>query len=193
MLLLSAYGANAHDANPLRMAELHLERSGLPFHIVRPNWFMQNFNSYWIKDVKAGLIQLPVADARTSFIDARDIAASAAALLLGEAHLNRAFDLTGSDALTHAQVAGILSETLETSIGFEDIEPARMLSKLLEAGLPEAYAHFLVMILGAVREGHAAGVTDAVHTITGRAPISFAQYARDYRASLKSDYLPAAG
>ncbi len=184
VVLLSAFGANSADTNPLRMAELHLERSGVPYNIVRPNWFMQNFNSYWIEGiVKAGAIELPVGDARTSFIDARDIAASAAALLLGDAHQNQAFDLTGGESLTHAQVAAMLTEATGSQVRFEDITPARMLQQLLGAGLPEPYAQFLVVILGALKEGHAAPITDAVETITGRAPIRFAQYARDYKSA----------
>lgn len=184
VVMLSAFGANSADTNPLRMAELQLERSGVPYNIVRPNWFMQNFNSYWIEGIlKAGAIELPVGDARTSFIDARDIAASAAALLLGDAHQNQAFDLTGGEALTHAQVAAILTEATGSPIRFENITPAQMLQQLMGAGLPEPYAQFLVVILGVLKEGHAAPVTDAVETITGRAPIRFAQYARDYKSA----------
>lgn len=182
VVLLSAMGANAVESSPLRQAELHLERSGVPYNIVRPNWFMQNFNSYWIEGIlKANAILLPVADARTSFIDARDIAASVAALLQGDALANRDFDLTGSESLTHAEAAGILSEVTGKAIYFENISPAQMLDNLLKAGLPREYSEFLVEILGFLREGYAERVTNAVEEITGRAPIRFEQYARDYR------------
>ncbi|MES2935902.1 MAG: NAD(P)H-binding protein [Pseudomonadota bacterium] len=184
VVLQTAMGTNSADANPMRIAELQLERSGVSYNILRPNWFMQNFNSYWIEGIlTAGAIRLPVSDARTSFIDARDIAASAAALLLGDAHRNQAFDLTGAEPLTHTQVAAMLSETTGKAIRFEDITPAQMLQQLLDAGLPEPYAQFLVVILGVMKEGHAARITDAVETITGRAPIRFAQYVRDYQSA----------
>jgi uncharacterized protein YbjT (DUF2867 family) len=48
VLLLSAMGANADDSIPLRRAELHLERSGLTWNVIRPNWFMQNFHTFWL-------------------------------------------------------------------------------------------------------------------------------------------------
>ena len=41
VLMLSAMGANADDSIPLRRAELYLERSGLAWNVIRPNWFMQ--------------------------------------------------------------------------------------------------------------------------------------------------------
>lgn len=33
---------------PFRKLELELENSGLKYNIIRPNWFMQNFQTYWI-------------------------------------------------------------------------------------------------------------------------------------------------
>lgn len=54
---------------------------------------------------------------------------------------------------------------------------------LLKAGMPVAYTELLLMILGFLKQGAAERTTDAVETITGRAPIRFAQYANDYRAS----------
>lgn len=184
IVLLSALGADVAETNPLRKAELLVEQSGLPYNVLRPNWFMQNFNSYWIEGIlKEQAIKVPVGDARTSFIDARDIAASAAALLTEGEHANRTFELTGSESLTHAEAAALLSSATGSAIRFEDIAPAQMLDQLLAAGLPRPYAEFLIVILGALKEGYAARTTDAVKLITGRAPIRFAQYAQDYRAA----------
>jgi uncharacterized protein YbjT (DUF2867 family) len=82
---------------PLRKAERHLEASGLAYNVIRPNWFMQNFNTFWLHGIQtAGQIFLPVGQAKGSFIDARDIAAVAAVLLTSDAFDNRDFDLTGA-------------------------------------------------------------------------------------------------
>lgn len=182
VVLMSAIGVDADDAIPLRQAELHLARSGLRYNVIRPNWFMQNFNSYWIEGIlKAGTVALPVGDARTSFIDARDIAACAAALLLSDSFDNQSFVLTGAQALTHAEAAAILSRVTGKAVGFRDITPEENLAQLLRAGLPQPYAEFLNGILGVLKLGYVAPVTDSVERLTGRAPISFAQYAQDYR------------
>jgi hypothetical protein len=53
---------------------------------------------------------------------------------------------------------------------------------LLAAGLPAAYAEFLLVILGFFKAGYSERVTDAVQAVTGRPPIRFAQYAQDHRA-----------
>ncbi len=184
VVLMSAMGANADDHAPLRKAERHLEASGLPFNIIRPNWFMQNFNTFWLQGiVSAGQILLPVGKAKGSFIDARDIAAVAARLLTSDALANRDFDLTGPQALDHDEVAEILSRSSGRPIRFADITPEAMLQGLKSAGLPADYAEFLVTILGYFKAGYAERITDAVQQITGSAPRTLEQYARDYRAS----------
>lgn len=184
VVLMSAMGANADPAAPLRQAELHLERSGLGWNVIRPNWFMQNFNTFWLHGINTqNKILLPVGQAKGSFIDARDIAAVAAELLSGDTFTGRDFDLTGGRALDHDEVAAILSRETGRTITFQDIPPAAMLDGLLSAGLPRPYAEFLVLILGFFKAGYAERTTDAVQAITGRAPRTIEQYAKDYRGA----------
>ena len=171
----------------MRQAELALERSGLAWNVIRPNWFMQNFHTFWLHGiVTQQAIRLPVGDARTSFIDARDIAAVAAALLVRRDLDNQAFDLTGGEALTHAEVAALLSTALGRAIRFDDITPEEMRPGLLAAGLPADYTEFLLLILSFLKLGFAARTTPHVEAITGKRPRTFAQYAHDYRASYPS-------
>jgi uncharacterized protein YbjT (DUF2867 family) len=184
LVLMTAMGANADEAAPLRKAEVHLINSGLAYNIIRPNWFMQNFNTFWIQGIlEHGKIFLPVAQAKGSFIDARDIAAVAAQLLSSSNLENQEFDLTGGVALDHDQVAKVLSVETGKSIAFEDIPPDALRSGLLQAGVPAPYAEFLLLILSYFKAGYSERTTDAVQTILGRAPGTLEQYVKDYRAS----------
>ncbi|HRD95790.1 MAG TPA: SDR family oxidoreductase [Rubrivivax sp.] len=184
VVLMTAMGANADENAPMRKAERRLETSGIAYNIIRPNWFMQNFNTFWLQGIRsAGQILLPVGAAKGSFIDARDIAAVAARLLSSDEFVNRDFDLTGARALDHAEVAAILTQATGKSIGFTDITPEAMLHGLLGAGLPRDYSEFLVLILGYFKAGYAERTTDAVQRITGQAPRCIEQYAKDYRTS----------
>ena len=184
VVLLSAMGANADPSTPLRQAELHLEQSGLAWNTLRPNWFMQNFHTFWLPGIQAtGNILLPLGNAKGSFIDTRDIAAVAAALLTGDAWRNQDFDLTGPEALDHDQVARILSDAAGRPIGYQDIPPEAMRSALLGAGLPADYTDFMLLILGYFKAGYSERTTNAVQQITGRAPRTLAQYAADHRSA----------
>jgi uncharacterized protein YbjT (DUF2867 family) len=177
-------GANADESAPLRRAERHLEASGIAYNIIRPNWFMQNFQTFWIQSILAqGQILLPTGSAKGSFIDARDIAAVAAVLLTSAAFDNQDFDLTGGEAINHDEVATILSHESARTITYVDIPSDTMRAPLLQAGLPPDYAEFMLLILSFFKAGYAERTTDAVRTITGAEPRRFAQYAHDNRAA----------
>lgn len=184
VVLMTAMGANADENSPMRKVERRLEASGLDFNIIRPNWFMQNFNTVWLHGIRAaGKIFLPVGSAKASFIDARDIAAVAAKLLTIKSFANGDFDLTGPQAVDLTEAAAVLTRVTGKTVAFADISPDAMLEGLLAAGLPKDYAEFLVLILGYFKAGYAERTTDVVQQITGRAPRTIEQYANDYRAS----------
>ncbi|MGJ7542403.1 SDR family oxidoreductase [Variovorax sp. LT1R16] len=183
VLMLSALGADTDDSIPMRRAEIHLEQSGLAWNVIRPNWFMQNFHTFWLHGIQSqGQILLPTGNAKGSFIDARDIAAVAAKLLSSDELVNAAHDLTGSESLDHTQVAAILSKAAGRTIGYTDVPEDAMRQGLLSAGLPADYAEFLLSILGMFKAGLADRITDTVRQITGHDPIRMEQYAQDFKA-----------
>lgn len=182
VVLMTALGANADETSPFRRAEIELEKSGLNYNIIRPNWFMQNFNTFWIKGIlEQDQLLLPAGDAKTSFIDARDIAAVAAKLLISDQFDRQAFDLTGPESIDHAYVASILSEFAKRRIEYKNITPQAFKQDLLEAGLTEDYADFLGLIIGFLKAGYNAGITTSVQDITGVPPRSLSAYAIDYK------------
>lgn len=183
VVLMSAYGADANDSAPLRRAELELEKSGLTYNVIRPNWFLQNFNTFWLKGIREeGKIFLPVRNAKASFLDTRDIGAVAAKLLLSDDRKNQSINLTGSVAYSHSDVAEAISKVTGKKITYEEIAPHAMRQGLLSAGLNAGYTDFLLLILGYLAEGYNAGVNDEVKKILGRDPISLEQYTKDHRA-----------
>jgi len=182
VVLMSVFGADADDGIPYRRAELALERSGTPFVILRPNWFADNFHSFWRAGIRQGVIAVPAAEGRTSFIDVRDIAASAAAALRSHRFDGRAFNLTGPEALGYADAAAILSAASGRAIRYLPVDDAAFIATLTGAGVPADYAGFLASIFHPVREGWTAAVTGDVETLTGAAPRSLAAYAADNAA-----------
>lgn len=182
VVLMTAMGANAVETAPFRRVEIELEKSGLNYNIIRPNWFMQNFNTFWIQGIKEqGKILLPVGKAKTSFIDAQDISAVAAKLLTTDQFNNRDFDITGSESLDHDEVAREISKATGKNVVYQEIEPEVLKNGFLAHGVPQDYADFLIMILGFLKEGYAARTTDNVKQILGREPRKFNQYAQDHK------------
>lgn len=178
VVLMTAMGANLNESSPFRRAEIELEKSGLRYNIVRPNWFMQNFQTFWIQGIlEKGKILLPAGNAKTSFIDAKDISAVVAKLLTSEEFENKAFDITGPTALDHDQVAHTIANVSARKVDYQEIAPADLKKGLLAAGLPEDYVDFMILIFGFLKEGYNSSVTSSVKEILGREPGSFSQYA----------------
>ncbi|HXH31363.1 MAG TPA: NAD(P)H-binding protein [Bacteriovoracaceae bacterium] len=184
VVLMTAMGANANEAAPFRRAEVELEKSGLAYNIIRPNWFLQNFNTFWVQGIREqAKIFLPAGTAKVSFIDARDVSAVAAVLLVDDSFNNQDFDLTGAEAVDHGQVANKISDVSGRQVTYAEISPESFKAGLLGAGLPEDYSAFMVMIMGFLKEGYSAGVTENVQKILGRKPMALAGYVQDFKTA----------
>lgn len=183
LVLMTAMGVEFAPAEvPMRKAELVLKELGVPFNIIRPNWFMQNFHTYWISGIlSTGNILFPAGAAKTSFIDVRDISAVATVLLTSSQFDSQEFTLTGSESLTHEEVAEKISHATGKKIGYKDISSEEFRQGLIGAGLPEDYAGFMVMIANSLKEGQAAPIFPSVKEITGKSPIHFTEYANAYK------------
>lgn len=185
LVLNTAMGVeHAPSEAPFRKLELALEGSGLTYNIIRPNWFMQNFQTYWIGGIlKDKKIYFPGGDAKVSFINVEDIAATAVTLLTTDTHNNKAFALTGNESITHADVAEKLSKATGLSISYANITPEEFKKALLSGGLPEDYADFMNYIAASLKQGNASPIISSVKTITGKDPISFDDYATKNKAA----------
>ncbi|MBY8268121.1 SDR family oxidoreductase [Vibrio fluvialis] len=181
----SVLGVDADDSIPYRQVEIALENSGVPYVILRPNWFADNFHTYWKAGIDQGVIGIPAGEGKSSFIDVRDIASSAAAALTTNRFDNQAFNLTGPEALSYAQAAQKISAALGKPVAYQAMEEGAFCDLLKSVGVPADYAEFLTSIFYPVREGWTAGVSDAVVTLTGKAPRSLDEYIADHLAELR--------
>ncbi|QTL03184.1 SDR family oxidoreductase [Aquabacter sp. L1I39] len=186
VVLQTALGVDADDAIPYRQVELALERSGTPYVILRPNWFSDNFLTFWKPGIDHGVIAVPAGEGKSSFIDARDIAGSAAAALTSSRFDGRAFNLTGPEALGYAEAATLISQVVGRPVAYNPIDDAAFVALLTGAGIGGEYASFLASLFYPVREGWTAGVTDSVEQLTGRKPIALGVFLKDHAAALKA-------
>lgn len=135
VVLMTALGANAVETAPLRKAEIELEKSGLTYNIVRPNWFYQNFNTFWIQGIREqNKILLPAGFAKVGFIDVRDISEVVAKLLVNDEFSNQAFDITGPESIDHQDVAQAISTATGKNISYQEIMPEELHAGLIKGG-----------------------------------------------------------
>jgi uncharacterized protein YbjT (DUF2867 family) len=175
--------------SPLRFLRYHaaveeaLRGSGMSYTNLRPNLYMQGLLMIGKSIASEGRFFAPAGDARVSVVDVRDVAAVAVAALTHTGHEGKTYDLTGPDALTHAEMAAQLSQALDRPVEFVDL-PEQVFREALRGlrmpdwqadGLIEDYAHY--------RRGEASGISSAVKEATGQAPHTFSEFARDNKAA----------
>jgi uncharacterized protein YbjT (DUF2867 family) len=125
------------------------------------------------------VLPAPIGNARVSAVDVRDIAAVAATALTEPGHLGATHTITGPAAVTHAEIADAIGAAAGREVRFVDVPPAAFAASVRGLlpdwqvdGLLEDYAHY--------SRGEAAAVLPTVIEVTGRAPRSVADFARDY-------------
>ena len=177
---LSAYGIDqAPPQVAPRAVELDLVGRGAITHsILRPAWFMQDFSETFLKPVD-GVIAVPTDSGSEAFIDVADIAAVAAETLTRpDAHASAAYALTGPEAITVSEAAGVIAEVTGKPIKHNDIDRDVWIQGTVAAGVPAEYGETLRTLTETVASGNGSRPNDTVEKVTGTPPIKFADFAR---------------
>ncbi len=187
---LSVFGADAEPGILIgrlhRQEEKIIEESGIAYTFLRSNAFMQNFVNYFGYNIKAqNAIYLPAGEGKVSFVDARDVAAVAAKLLLTKNNRitqneNKAYVITGPEALSYSQVTEIISEEIGRKISFVDTEEEDARKVMESMSMEDWLIDAILEDFYNTKVGNRSKTTNTVEQIIGRKPTSFAQFVRDY-------------
>ncbi|WP_314946961.1 NAD(P)H-binding protein [Bradyrhizobium cosmicum] len=179
---LSALGppSRLHPFDWHMRIEAHLATCDVGFTVLRPSGFVEILaragdpvaNDTWGGAAGDGLVNL---------IDTRDVADSAFAVLLDDAHVTsqRAYHLTGPAALSMARIADALSSLLGRAVTYQHRSPAEQREKLLASGLSEFGADLLLGLDRIFHESVLAETTSTVRELTGHAPRPVADWLSD--------------
>jgi uncharacterized protein YbjT (DUF2867 family) len=169
------------------MVERQVMQSGVAYTILRPTGFMQNFVNYDSTRIAAeAVLRSPRREARVSWIDVRDIAAAAVAVLIEEGHDGRVYDLTGPEALSDHDIAAKLSAATGREIRCEPLSDAEWFGLMRSRGLPASTVRSMLSLHLAYRAESPGLVTGWVEVLSGQAPRSFDAFAREHAARFKA-------
>jgi uncharacterized protein YbjT (DUF2867 family) len=188
---LSVMGA---DADPgiaggrlHRKAENIIEESGISYTFLRPNFFMQNFINFFSQTIKEqDAFYVPAGDGKVSFVDVRDIAGVAVQALLNESkHGQKAYNSTGPNAISYTQAAEILSNEVGRKIKYLDISEDQAREGMKAIGMDEWFINSMMELFSITRAGYVSDVSPAIEEVTGKKPITFSEFAKDYSRDFK--------
>ena len=182
---LSSLSANSNAEDSVAcvhgQAEEMLEASGVPYVHIRANFFMQMFLTQASVISEQGVYATCcVGSAEVGFIDARDIASVAAAVLTERKYTGKTLKLTGPELLTFRAGVEEISRARGRGIDYYDMDAEEYRKILLGAGVSTYLADHVIGLYRRIGTGSSATLTDDVSDVTGSAPRNFGTFAADY-------------
>lgn len=162
-------------------SEQAIKATGLPYLIFRNSWYMENLFMSLPNALKSGQWFTSAGEGRTAFVPRAEQAAAIAAALANPPAANTTWTLTGSEALSNAEIAGLASDILGKPIAVVNLTDEQLGEGLKAAGVPAPAVPTIVSFDTAARAGDLATVTSDVEKLSGRKPTSV----RDWLAANK--------
>ncbi len=182
IVFLSLLGVENNPIVPHYTIEKDLMTSGMSWTFLRASFFMQNLSTTHRAEIRdENMLMMPAGHGKTSFIDGRDIAAVGVKALTESGHENKAYDLTGSEALDYFTAADLLTATLGRKITYRNPSIIAFARRMKAQGNPWAYILVTSALYTTARLGMAAKITDETQRLLGRSPIRICQYIKDYK------------
>ncbi len=162
------------DTNPISFSWVHrdtesaLRASGIPFTILRNNWYFENLLGSVGAALEHGAFIGSAGEGEVGYAARADYAAAAAAVLTGEGHEGKVYELTGDVAIANAALAAEVTAQSGKQVGYASL-PEQEYAKALEGfGLPAEVAADLAQADVAISQGALSAATDALSTLIGR-------------------------
>ncbi len=127
-----------------------------------------------------------MGNARTSFVDVRDIAVVAAKALAGGEHGGKTYELNGPEALTYSELAEKISKHAGRPVQYVDIPADAQRKAMLEQGMPEWQVNALLDLQGYYTSGKGGGVDPLLQTLLGRPPITMDRFLAEFAGEFRS-------
>lgn len=194
VVYLSVLGVEKNPLLPHHRIEDHIKNADVTYTFLRASFFMQNLLDVHRQDiVDRNEIFVPAGNGATSFVDARDIATVAVTVLTESGHKNRAYDVTGTEALTYDNVATIFSEVLDQNIEYSRPGLLEFGTTMYRRGSPLPFVVVMLGIYTTARIGLARRVTDDVERLLGRNPLTMREFVTDYAGRFRAEKASSTG
>jgi len=161
-----------------------IKASGIPYTILRMNWYTENLLGSLPGALASGKWYSSAAGGRTGYVSRIDCArAAAGALLLPAA--NKTHTVTGPAAVSNAEIAAIATRLTGKPLELVEVDDASLAAGAKAAGVPDFVVdNFIVAFDRNAREGKVDLATDALETLWGTKPESVEAVLVAHKAAL---------
>ncbi|WP_128381799.1 SDR family oxidoreductase [Streptomyces cavernae] len=165
----SALGSlTAALADDHKGTEAAIHESGVPYVLLRNGWYNENYTEQLAPVLQYNAVTQAAGEGRVASAARADYAAAAVAVLTGEGHENKTYELSGDTAWSFAEYAAELSKQTGKEIVYNAVSVEAFQGILTGAGLPEPFAAILAGVDASVEKGELAGTSGDLSRLTGR-------------------------
>jgi NAD(P)H dehydrogenase (quinone) len=178
--------APAADDTVLVLAPEHaatervIRASGLPFTLLRNGWYTENYLPTFDQARATGNVAGSAGDGRIASAPRADYAEAAAVVLSTDGHDDAVYELSGDVAWTFDDLAAVFGDVLGREVTYQRLTPEQHLAALLEAGLDEGTAGFVVALDQNAADGLLGVTTGELAKLLGRPTVPLAETVRTW-------------
>lgn len=134
------------DTSIISLAEEHLatetalKNSGIPFTLLRNGWYTENYTGSIQGAIAGGAFIGSAGEGKISSAARADYADAAVAVLTGEGHQGKTYELAGDEAWTLSDLAAEVSRQTGKNIPYKNLPESDYAAALVSFGLPQELA-----------------------------------------------------
>jgi NAD(P)H dehydrogenase (quinone) len=130
-----------------------VQASGIPYSIMRNNWYIENYAGTVEGAKHTGAISSATGGGKIGGVPRADLAAGHAAVLAGEGHENTVYEFAADEPWTMDDFAAVLTDLLGRPISHRNVSVEEQTSILQAAGLSADTAGFVAAIDANIADG----------------------------------------
>ena len=165
-----------------KATEENILQSGLNYTILRNNWYTENYLSQIEAARNTGAIVAAAGEGRVASATRADFAAAAAAVLQGEGHEGKIYELGGDHAWDYNELAKNVGVIIGKPVEYRPVDGTALIDQLKAVGMDEGTAGFVAALDANIAEGALSEVTGDLSKLIGRPTTSLKQGLMDAMA-----------
>jgi len=151
-----------------RVTEQLIRASGVPFTVLRNNWYTENYVAQVGPAAESGVLLGSAGEGRVASATRQDYADAAVAVVTTDGHENAVYELAGDVAWTMPDLAAAISTITGRPVGYRDVSQQEHVATLVAAGLDEGTAGFVAALDHNIAEGTLADASGDLARLIGR-------------------------
>ncbi|MEV6150089.1 SDR family oxidoreductase [Nonomuraea sp. NPDC052129] len=161
-----------------KATEDYIKASGVTYTILRNNWYHENYEQSIAGAPQLGAVYGAAGDGRIAAASRADYAAATAAVLAGEGHDGKIYELGGDTAWTLADLAAEISKVTGKEVAYQNLPKDDFAGVLAGAGLPAPFAALMADVDVNISRGWLADTPGTLSELIGRPTQPIGEYVR---------------